>query len=268
VRIRVMDPRRRVLARSRRHALLVRVRDGVESLRAQLTERNRLAALGERTMCIAHELNNPLAAIAAYTEYLRRRWASREDAGDDLERLRRIGEAIDRAQRLSRSMLAFGRVARGRASAVDLHEVIERALSYCEHDLGNTHGQVVRMFEGPVVIRGHAHELLHVFINLFTNACHAVQKDAPQRPMRLVVSTSLSGADARVTVEDDGPGFDEDLLPRIFEPFVTGREAEGGTGLGLAIVKGITEAHGGQVRAENVSPGRGARIVLTLPLWR
>jgi signal transduction histidine kinase len=126
-------------------------------------------------------------------------------------------------------------------------------------------------------VRGLPEQLAQVFVNLVTNACHAMappadgRPDEPRRSAILRVSTVRGGDDpadaARVTivVADTGCGIAKDNLPLIFTPFFTTKAAGKGTGLGLSIVKKIVDGHGGDIRAESDTE-RGTRFILTFPV--
>jgi signal transduction histidine kinase len=233
----------------------------LQTLHEQLTQSDKLASLGQIAAGIVHELNNPLSAIAAYSEYLWRK-AERggEAAADDLQRLRRIHEAADRILRFSRELVAYARPSSGQASPVSLHGVIEQAVGFCEHALEQSGTRVTREFaERLPPVDGVADELVQVFINLVTNACHAMPGGGV-----LSIRTSHEAGSVRIVVVDNGHGIEAGLLPRIFDPFFTTKIAGQGTGLGLSIVRHIVARHGGHVRAES-EPGQGARFLITLP---
>lgn len=234
----------------------------LQTLHEQLTQSDKLASLGQIAAGIVHELNNPLSAIAAYSEYLWRK-AERggEAAADDLQRLRRIHEAADRILRFSRELVAYARPSSGQALPVSLHGVIEQAVGFCEHALEQSGTLVTREFaERLPPVDGVADELVQVFINLVTNACHAM----PGGGGVLSIRTSHETGSVRIVVVDNGHGIEAGLLPRIFDPFFTTKIAGQGTGLGLSIVRHIVARHGGHVRAES-EPGQGARFLITLP---
>jgi len=125
--------------------------------------------------------------------------------------------------------------------AIDVHEVIDQSVAFCEHLIDETGAEVSRRYDrslSPVYcIKG---QLVQVFVNLITNACHAL----PLGAGRLTIQTA-SGSDGRLSVRisDTGKGIPEDNLRRIFEPFFTTKGEGKGTGLGLSIVKNILDQH-------------------------
>jgi len=234
-------------------------------LREQIIQSDKLASLGQMAAGVVHELNNPLTSILAYSDYLRRKGERAGADPADLDRLARIHEAASRILRFSRDLVTYARPSTERPGPVSIHEVIDRALLFCEHVLDQTGVSVERSFgEIPQVI-GVAEQLTQVFVNLFTNAAQAMHDGGGC--LEILTEPSEDGAYVRVAVCDNGHGVDSDHLPRIFEPFFTTKTDGTGTGLGLSIVHGIVTAHGGQVHAESREP-RGMLFYVNLPVAR
>jgi two-component system NtrC family sensor kinase len=234
----------------------------LRALQEQLMQSEKLASLGQIAAGIVHELNNPLSAIAAYSEYL---WRKAERAGgpaaDDLQRLRRIHEAADRILRFSRELVAYARPSSGETSPVALNGVVDQAVGFCEHALSQSGVRVAREYaERLPPVQGVAPELIQVFVNLITNACHAM----PNGGGLLTIGTSYERGMVCAAVVDNGHGIEPGLLPRIFDPFFTTKLAGQGTGLGLSIVRHIVARHGGHVVVES-DPGQGTRFYVSLP---
>jgi signal transduction histidine kinase len=118
--------------------------------------------------------------------------------------------------------------------------------------------------DGVLPVRGRPEQLAQVFVNLFTNACHAM----PQKGGRLEIATELTDSDGhvRIVVGDNGHGIQDGHIDRVFLPFFTTKDEKHGTGLGLAIVKRIVDSHDGRVEVE--SDGSGTRFVIHLPVAR
>ncbi|MCL2778497.1 MAG: ATP-binding protein [Polyangiaceae bacterium] len=232
-------------------------------LSSHMAQADKLASLGQIAAGVIHELNNPLTSIVAYTDWLIRKMGPDGDP-DSLERLRRIAESSNRILRFTRDLVAYARPPGEVLVAVSLERVIEQALVFCEHVI-DEHGVHVdsRFSEATAPVRGVPEQLVQVFVNLFTNACHAM----PARGGVLTVSTELmaSGAHVRVVVEDNGHGILPEHMPVIFAPFFTTKVDGRGTGLGLSIVKNIVDNHGAEIRAEPGQNNRGARFVLVFP---
>jgi len=236
---------------------------GLRDLRAQVIQSEKLASLGQIAAGIVHELNNPLTTIVAYSDFLRRKLSSRGDSDDDVERLSRINEAAARIQRFSRDLIAYSRPASEVPAPVLIHDVIERALVFCEHELDKTGVIISRSFGEVRPVRGVAGQLTQVFVNLFTNAAHAMREEGG----RLSVATAMSdGAEGEivVTITDDGHGISEEHRERIFEPFFTTKTDGSGTGLGLSIVRSIVQSHGGRISVDRRDP-RGTVFYVGLP---
>jgi two-component system NtrC family sensor kinase len=250
--------------RARMHEQLAALRAAVEERDSMLIQNNKLAALGQLAAGMVHEINNPLTSILAYTDFLAKRATAREDA-EDAERLRRIGESAHRMLRLSRDIVSYARPSSSIAQPLVVSAVVEQALGFCEHLFEETGVAVERSFgDGVLPVRGHPEQLAQVFVNLFTNACHAM----PEQGGRLTVTTELATDESRVriVVADNGHGISASNLPRVFLPFFTTKTEKLGTGLGLAIVKRIIEAHEGHVEVD--SSEKGTRFVIHLPAAR
>ncbi len=144
---------------------------------------------------------------------------------------------------------------------VAIHDVIERALVFCEHELETTGVMVARSFGDVRPVRGVAGQLTQVFVNLFTNAAHAMRAEGGM----LSIVTTMTDEEVTVTVADDGHGIDAEHRDRIFVPFFTTKTDGTGTGLGLSIVRNIVQSHGGRIAASDNAP-RGTVFVLELPL--
>jgi two-component system, NtrC family, sensor kinase len=235
----------------------------MRGLRAQVIQSEKLASLGQIAAGIVHELNNPLTTIVAYSDFLRRKLTGYGDPAD-VERLARINEAAERILRFSRDLTAYSRPASEVPAPVAIHDVIERALVFCEHELEKTGVLIERDFREVRPVRGVAGQLTQVFVNLFTNAAHAMRGGGGL----LTISTSMmvegtEGAVA-VTISDDGHGIAADHRERIFEPFFTTKTDGSGTGLGLSIVRSIVQSHGGSISVGGHEP-RGTVFQVALP---
>jgi signal transduction histidine kinase len=251
----------------------------VERLQGELAEANdrlrrsrSLAALGEMAAGIAHEIRNPLGAIALNAEMLGSDVAGNPAATASVEKILRATRRLDR---IVGDVLSFARDTRINAVSTTAREILELAASDCEALLEREEidlrididGDCRFVADGPLVAQAVA--------NLICNAVQAMHG----MPLREV---TLSAREARLrtpdgtrrgfivlAVEDTGPGIPAEARERIFNPFFTTREE--GTGLGLAIVHRIVDAHGGMTAcAESTRPvagrGRGARLELSLPL--
>jgi signal transduction histidine kinase len=258
----------RGLGLARGHAKATSDARDLRALNSHMVQAEKLASLGQIAAGVVHELNNPLTSIVAYTDWLIRKQGMSPNGGDpdSLERLRRIGESASRILRFTRDLVAYARPSSEVPVPVSVHTVIEQALAFCEHVLAQHGAQVQRRFaEGVPPVRGMHEQLVQVFVNLFTNACHAMPGDGGE----LVVTSEISedGLRLAVFVEDNGHGIAADQLTQIFAPFFTTKVDGRGTGLGLSIVKNIMDNHSAEIRAERADGG-GARFVLVFPVIR
>jgi C4-dicarboxylate-specific signal transduction histidine kinase len=248
----------RVFERARRQ------RAEVQELEAQIVQTSKLASLGQMAAGIMHELNNPLTSIVAYSDYL---YKKAERAGvdpADVERLGRINEAAERILRFSRDLMAYSRPSAAVPAPVQIHAVIDRALVFCDHVLEVTRVQVERDFGDVPMVRGINAQLTQVFVNLFTNAAHAM---AATHGGRLTIKTDLTPTEdaVSITIRDEGHGIEAANLDKIFEPFFTTKTDGTGAGLGLSIVRNIMTAHGGKIRAY-AHASKGTVFYLELPI--
>jgi len=236
-------------------------RGELRKLKAQVVQSQKLAGLGQIAAGIVHELNNPLTSIIAYSGYLEKKGLREGADPSDLERLRRIAEAAERIRTFARDLVAYARPSDEAYASVAINAVIDRAIVFCEHLLADSDIELERRFSPSVPnIWALPGQLTQVFVNLITNACHAMA----QTGGRLVLTTQATECGVQVKVEDTGHGIEKEHLPRLFDPFFTTKADGRGTGLGLAIVHDIMLAHGGTIAVES-EPGVGTCFVLDLP---
>jgi two-component system, NtrC family, sensor kinase len=237
----------------------------VTELRSQVIQSEKLASLGQLVAGVVHELANPVTSIVACTDLLLHKRNSPDAPQDDIEHLRRIGLAADRILKFSRDLVAYARPASEEPGPVALHEVIAQAHAFCEHELGRHDVTFVSDFaNGSPPVLGQSGPLTQVFVNLFTNAAHAMSEHGG----RLEVRTHVTDGDPRLRVEvtDTGIGIPPETISKIFEPFFTTKEKGRGTGLGLSIVQEIIGAHGGTIDAASTL-GEGTTFSVALPLF-
>lgn len=223
----------------------------------------RVTMLGELSGSLAHELNQPLAAILSNAQAAQRiinRDPSdveqvQEILADIVETDRRAGQVIVRL----RSMLR--REAR-EFVPLDVNEVVQECVRLIRNDLLNRRVQYrLNLMPGLPACRGDAIQLQQVLMNLIRNACDALPEDSAHRIVR--VRTTRSDTGVRTEVVDTGTGIPDEMLERIFTPFETTKAT--GMGMGLAVCRTIVRAHGGRIWAENVKP-QGASVSFELPV--
>ena len=250
----------------------------VERLQAELAEANErlrrsrsLAALGEMAAGIAHEIRNPLGAIALNAEMLEEDVADRPDAAASVQKIRR---AADRLDRIVGDVLSFARDTRVHAGATTAREILGMAMSDCEALLAKERVEASCEIEGACALVADTALVAQAVSNLVRNAVEAMRGSDVRELVLSAREARLRTADGArrgfivIAVEDSGPGIPAEARERIFNPFFTTREE--GTGLGLAIVHRIVDAHGGMTAcgesSRHVRGRRGARLELALPL--
>ena len=235
-----------------------------------LLQAQRDAAWGEVARRLAHEIKNPLTPIQLSAERLRRRLLASMGPRDAeiLERATHtIVQQVESMQQMVNAFSEYARAPEIRVSRFSLNQLVtEVAELYRSQDpRAAIHLSLDERLEGIEADRGRVRQILN---NLVTNALEALE-GAPQP--RLEIATRLEPGEegqqednyAAVAVCDNGPGFQRELLGRVFDPYVTSKPK--GTGLGLAIVKKIVEEHGGRIEADN-RPEGGARVRVLLPV--
>lgn len=228
--------------------------------KAELLEsQDRLVSLGLLSASVAHELNTPLAVLHGSIEKLLET-VPQAPAQDRLQRMLRVTQ---RLRKISEGLLDFARVRRMETEPVDVRSLIEEAWSLVGIDEKAAEVHFANEIRGGEEIIGNQDRLMQVFVNLLRNALYAIKTAGT-----IVVGSSRildqERTFVRITVDDNGPGIPADILPNLFEAFVTTRLDSRGTGLGLTVAEGIIQQHGGTIRASN-RPGGGARLEVTLP---
>ncbi len=236
-----------------------------QKLQRQIIQSEKLATLGQLAAGIVHELNNPLTSIVGYADYLHRKAQREEHDPGDTEKLRRISEAATRILLFSRELMAYARPSLDSRAPTPLHAVIDQALVFCEHLSSQANITVCRAYAATMpFVLGVRDQLIQVFINLFTNACHAMPVGGT---LTIRTHEHPDTPSIRIRVMDTGCGILPEDLPRLFEPFFTTKGEGLGTGLGLCIVRNIVLLHGGRIDVES-QPRVGTCFEVELPLAR
>ena len=236
----------------------------VQRQRDELAHLARVAALGELSGSLAHELRQPLTAILMNARVAQRVLGR---SGGDPEEVRAIlGDIVaddQRAAEIIHRLQHLFKKGEVRRQSIDLNELVRQVAKLAHAELIRVGVELdTELASGLPSIQGDDVQLQQVLLNLVANACHAMKDgEAPRR--RLLVRTAVTGKDVHVTVSDQGPGIPDGDLERIFEPFVSSRAD--GMGLGLAVCRTIVRAHSGTLWAEN-EPDGGACFHVTLPV--
>lgn len=231
----------------------------LDTAKRSLAEQDRLASLGMLSASVAHELNTPLAVLRGSIEKLIETVVERPAQ----ERLARMLRVTDRLRKISEGLLDFARVRKQEFEAVPVRRVIDEAWALVGIDERAGSIEFLNETGGDERVTGNPDRLVQVFVNLLRNALAAVKDRGMIRVFSLPF-TREGRPWLSVSVEDNGPGIPAEVLPQIFEAFVTSRLDARGTGLGLAVAEGIVQQHGGTIEASN-RPGGGARIEIRLP---
>lgn len=242
----------------------VAAQEKLRSVQAEFAHAARLSTLGELAASIAHEVNQPLAAIATNAS-AGLRWLDRPEP--NLEEVRMLAARIaSDAKRAGDIISRIRGMATRRAPEsvpLSIRAVIEEAASFLRHDL-QAQQVTLQLSLSPDLppVLGDRTQLQQVVVNLAMNAAQALAQGVAEK-RRITISAAQQGDDIVVAVDDNGPGVSAEHLDRLFESFFTTKEA--GMGIGLPICKSIVEAHGGHISAENRREG-GARFSFTLPV--
>jgi PAS domain S-box-containing protein len=242
-----------------------RAQAALQQLQANFAHASRISMLGELTALVAHEVNQPLAAVVTNGEAALR-WLNRSEP-DLAEARESIRSIVDDGQRAGDIIARIRAMAGGRVpkqTALSLHDIIEESMMFLRHEFQSKE-VAVSLDLAPALppVLGDRIQLQQVVVNLGINAVQAMAHAAKGR-RQLAIRTMLTGQNTlRCTLEDSGPGIKSDHLTQLFERFFTTND--GGMGMGLPISRSIIEAHGGQIQADNESAFGGARFSFTLP---
>jgi len=267
----------RVRLQSGEEELVVAVMDVTAARRAQealhatevaLTHAARVATLGEMSASIAHEVNQPLAAIVT-NGAAGARWLDRQppDLGEVRSAIERMIRDAQRASEVVQRLRALARKAPVERQPIDLNEVVGDSIAFLQREI-QTRRIVLKseLRPGLPPVVADRIELQQVVINLMVNGMQAMERVSDRPRLLLVRTSSETGSEAGqavLAVQDSGIGLDSASLTRLFNPFFTTRPA--GLGLGLSICRSIVESHGGRIWA-STNEGPGATFQVALPL--
>ena len=240
----------------------IRAERTLRAAQDELVQAGKLAVIGQLSAGVAHELNQPLAALRTLSANAER-FLERGDNDTARGNLARIAELVDRMGRITGQLRSFARKSSGQSAPVPLRQALDNALALLDARLRRDGAEVVRsaLPDEPVALCD-ANRLEQVLVNLIGNALDAM---AGQAAPRLELSWECVGQTVRLHVRDHGPGLSDEALARLFEPFFTTKAAGDGLGLGLAISAGIVRDFGGNLQGAN-HPDGGAVFTLELPI--
>ncbi len=226
-------------------------------LRNQLTQADKLAAVGKLAAGVAHEINNPLTGVLAFAEDMLEDFEVGSGHHDDLKVI--IRETL-RCRDIVKHLLDFARQEDPRLEEISPNKIVDRAMSLISRLPQFRNISIVQKLQEDIPnIQGDPSQLQQVILNFMLNA-----SDAMDEKGEIIIETRLDKkrGNCLITVTDEGPGVPEDIVERVFEPFFS---TKGTNGLGLAVSWGIIERHGGTIAVGNRSDKQGAMFQIIIP---
>jgi two-component system NtrC family sensor kinase len=224
------------------------------TLQTELLHAEKLAGIGSFAAGIAHDMNNPLQLILGLAENL----SDEEDLDAVHAQARDIIDAVKRTTAICRDLTSYSRRTSLRQDCmVHVNGKLDEALKIARYAVALQDIDIRKLYQPDVVIKGNPDELLHVFVNLITNAVHAMEHHGT-----LTLETSAVAGTIQVRVSDTGCGIEPELQSRIFEPFFTTKPPGKGTGLGLYNIKNVIQRMNGSIGVDS-HIGRGSTFTLT-----
>jgi PAS domain S-box-containing protein len=229
-------------------------------LQAKLMHTEKMAALGQLVSGVAHEVNNPLAAIVGFADLLLENADVPQSAKEDLQI---ILQEAQRTRVIVQNLLSFARQMPAQREPLQVNSILQQTLKLRAYDLSNHGVELIEDYDAELpVIVGDPHQLQQAFLNILNNAYDAVHET--RRQGKIGIRSSHRDGWIEIIFRDNGTGISHP--DRIFDPFFTTKEVGKGTGLGLSICYGIVRAHGGEISARNNSDGIGSTFIVRLPM--
>lgn len=245
---------------AQRTEALVQAAEQKMEMEKNMAQTEKLAAIGELSAGVAHEINNPLGVILGYNQLLLR---GEEKGSEKHEDLKTIEKHVKHVRTIVSDLLSFSRNSKTERGSVDIHDIADEVIGFIRKHLGGGNIEVVKNYapDLPRLLLDRE-KIKQVFVNLLMNAWHALEGSGT-----LTISTSLDAEKnlAVITVSDTGMGIEQENLTRIFDPFFTTKPTGQGTGLGLSVSYGIIKNHDGEISVAS-RPGQGTVFTITLPL--
>jgi len=233
-------------------------------LNERLLQSQRLAALGELSAGIAHEINNPLAIIRQEAEWMQLMLKNAVIELEQVQELRgslhQVIQQVERCTQIIRNLLDYARQREPVVQAVDVNRIVEDMTMLVEKEARNNNIAIDRRYDPELpLIDSDAPGLRQVVLNILSNACQAIGKDGT-----ITIITRSGANDLEIVIQDTGSGIPAENLGKIFVPFFSTKPLGQGTGLGLAISHGLIQQLGGGIRVTS-TVGLGTTFIITLP---
>jgi len=244
----------------------VRIEEQARERQSQLAHMTRLNTVGEMATGIAHELNQPLTAIATYSDVAERMINSGNCQLDKLlEVIKGSREQANRAAEIIRHLRQLVNKTSPRKKLINVNEIIRESLHILSHDLRKHHIKLVLLLEDSLpLVKADRIQIEQVLINLVTNSIDSLKRIRNSKRI-ITVSTEWSESHyIKVNVVDSGAGIDPNAMPYIFDPFVT-TKGSSGMGMGLSISRSIIEVHNGKIGVKTPT-SKGAHFYFILPI--
>jgi len=229
-------------------------------LQEQLIQSEKMSAIGQLIAGVAHDLNNPLASVVGFSDFL-------AEAGEVPPRLAEplqvIRQEAERAATIVKNLLSFARRQEGERRLLAIKPILESTLQLLANQLMASRIEAtLRVEPGLPDVEVNGNQIKQVFVNLINNGAQAIAETGQGGRIWVTAKRWLDGV--AVSVTDSGPGIPDEIAGRVFEPFFTTKPEGKGTGLGLSICQGILKEHGGRLTLE-AKPGAGATFIVELP---
>lgn len=239
---------------------LQKIEENLEQTHKMLMHSEKMAGLGRLAAGVAHEINNPMSGIMLYANLVQEELGDDHPVNADLQTI--IHEA-ERCKVIVADLLEFSHQNTYEMELVDLNDVIVKTLTILQHQPLFQNVTIIRQLDPELPpIYGNATRLNQVVMNIVVNAAQAMEGKGRLR----ITSRTRSNKDINeISIEDTGPGIEDDLLEKIFEPFFTTKETGEGTGLGLSVSYAIVKEHKGSIRVTSTSK-TGTTFTLKFPV--
>lgn len=239
------------------HHFIIKNINEKKQMERQIAHADKMAALGELSAGVAHEINNPLGIILGYTQLL-----LGQDTGEHQEDLKIIEKHVKNCKTVVSDLLSFSRKGASNVETIDVNQMVDNVVKFLSNHSDFRNIDMIAQLEKqiPLTVTGNEQELSQVLVNLLINACHACEGNGTVRV------TTRQGPEQVVwiRVEDDGKGVPRKNLTKIFDPFFTTKPVGQGTGLGLSVGYGIIKRHHGDISVSS-KVGAGSMFTISLP---